>query len=82
MTNGKSSLQGLPDEEDLSLRCLTCETWDGATCRFRRQDFPLRKTIMNQRKIMEQLQQQFKEALVVKPGEEDIKPLEVDGEAT
>ncbi|CAE7225641.1 rtcb [Symbiodinium sp. CCMP2592] len=60
LTNGKSSLQGLPDEED----------------------FPLRKTIMNQRKIMEQLQQQFKEALVVKPGEEEIKPLEVDGEAS
>ena len=36
---------------------------------------------MNQRKIMEQLQQQFKEALVVKPGEEELKPLE-DGEAT
>ncbi|CAE7372128.1 rtcb [Symbiodinium microadriaticum] len=59
VTNGKSSLQGLPDEED----------------------FPLRKTIMNQRKIMEQLQQQFKEALVVKPGEEELKPLE-DGEAS
>ena len=41
----------------------------------------MRKTIMNQRKIMEQLQQQFKEALVAKPDEEDIKPLEMDGEA-
>ena len=41
----------------------------------------MRKTIMNQRKIMEQLQQQFAEALT-KPDEEEIKPLEWDGEAT
>ncbi|CAE7654657.1 XI-F [Symbiodinium pilosum] len=45
------------------------------------EEFPMRKTIINQRKIMEQLQQQFKDALD-KPDEDEIKPLELDGEAS